>query len=100
MPVLWPSDQAKDIAYRPIIWYLVAKTPRGAATTRGITRPTPNAGGSPEHIAHGQDSRSLPLAWTLLWPSLQSIVTCDSLTETFRGTAKTDWSGFPHPDKP
>jgi len=60
---------------------------------------TPNAGGSPEHIAQGQDSRSLPLAWTLLWPSLHSIVTCDSFNETLRGIAKTMRSDFPHPDK-
>src|SRR6267143_872948 len=92
MPVVWPSDQAKDMAYRPTIWYLTAKTPGGAATTSGITRPTPIAGGSPAHIAQGQDSLSLLLAWTLLWPSLQSIVTRDSLNETFLGIAKGDSS--------
>jgi len=65
MPVLWPSDQANEIAYRPTIEYLSAAIPSGAATMRGITRLTPIAGGSPAHMAHGQASRNVPFEWTL-----------------------------------
>jgi len=93
MPVLWPSDQPKEIAYRPTIEYLSAAIPSGAATMRGMTRLTPIAGGSPEHIAHGQASRSFAFEWTLLWPSLHSITTWEPPKETFLGTGKTDDSG-------
>jgi hypothetical protein len=90
MPVLWPSDQPKEIAYRPTIEYLFAETPSGAATMRGMTRLTPIAGGSPAHIAQGHASRSLAFEWTLLWPSLQSMATSEPPKETFLGTGKTD----------
>jgi hypothetical protein len=89
MPVLWPSDQPKEIAYRPTIEYLSAAIPADAATISGMTRLTPMAGGSPAHMAHGQASRSLAFEWTLLWPSLHSMATCEPPKETFLGTGKT-----------
>lgn len=66
MPVLCPSDQAKEIAYLPTITNLVAATPSGADGIRGITRLRPIAGGSPAHIAQGQASRSALFECTLL----------------------------------
>ncbi len=89
MPVSCPSDQEKEMAYRPIILYLVAVIPEGAAGVSGITLLTPMADGSPAHIAHGHDSRRFLFEKTLAWPSLQSIFTCDSLRETFLGYGKT-----------
>jgi hypothetical protein len=66
MPVLCPSDHAKETAYRPTIAYLVANTPSGAAGMSGIVRLTPIAGGSPAHIAQGHASRNLLFEQRLL----------------------------------
>lgn len=97
--MLWPSDHANEIAYRPTIEYLSAATPSGAATIRGITRLTPMAGGSPLQTAQGQASRRLLLEWTLAWPSLHSMVTREPPNETFLGTCKTGASSLVPIDK-
>ena len=54
----------------------------------GIVLLEPMAAGSPAHNAQGQDSRRFLLEKTLEWPSLHSIFTCDSLSETVLGKGK------------